>query len=1060
MIKPINTQSRIFNMRLIILMFSVLCITSLSFAQNEEGEKQTAPKPNFRKVSGIQERRTGIHDGNLVYTRFSNFGNLGSRYEPPKMEWPKGSGQWYGYEFIMIAGAEVVDKQGNTIHIISENYTNPGSFDISPDGTHTYGWEPLPGYFNSGAENKYNYPAMSHMKETWPQNWQYDYPGTPGSRDGYWNGEFGAYVRADQESYYVMDDRNNDEFAYYPFISNTQDTMSFPTGRRGLGLEVKVRGYQWSQVEAEDILIVRFDIQNVSEKDLSKAIFGMYVDPAIGGEGDSQDDNAFFDTEEDITYCWDLDGLDNKGRPGVGYFGYAFLESPGDPLNGSDDDEDGLIDERQDNGAGSIVFGPIGNYGEPKSHWSGDEDGDWRTFTDDNGDNKWSNGEDIGDDLGSDGIGPYDMDYPGPDSDGTEANGKPDHGEPNFGKTDNDESDQIGLTSFLLRPAGNISDDESTWNEMTPGMFSGLLPTNLAFIYGSGYFTLPRTETRKFAIANLFGNDFDDILRNKRTMQRIYNADYNFTKPPLLPKVTAVASDRKVILTWDDRAESSRDPIYGEDFEGYLIYRSTDPSFNQIKTITDSYGNPIFWQPIAQYDVKNGLTGPHPIAIGETGARFNMGKDTGLKYYFVDENVENGRTYYYAVCSYDKGYAEDFYSRGIVKQPNLANAPPSECTKIIQTDLLGNVIFVDRNCAVVVPNAPSAGYIKGSIIDGVTHTGVATGRIIVEPVLSDTIKNGNVYEITFLDTSKARITSGVRIKNITTGDTVYSANYFDADEIKSQIIDGMTMVFQNDTVGVKTKEWIPGPANLDVNIALLESPKTIPIPEDFEIRIGSPKSDTSHNPLAFLRQPVNFSVWSTSKNLKYKALFNERIFKDSLLNSGDEVVVVFDIKGFDYKTVWRLNFGDTLATTKITPQAGDILKFTVTKPFNIEDNYTFTTKAATVDLSRAKEQMENIYVVPDPYVVSASWEKPLFYSSGRGERRVDFVNLPQECTIRIYSASGKLVKTLEHSGTGSNGSHPWDLTTDDGLTVSFGIYIFHVDAPGIGSKIGKFAIIK
>ena len=50
-------------------------------------------------------RRTGIHDGNLVYTRYSNFGKLGSRYEPPKMEWPKGSGTWDGDEFIMMAGA-------------------------------------------------------------------------------------------------------------------------------------------------------------------------------------------------------------------------------------------------------------------------------------------------------------------------------------------------------------------------------------------------------------------------------------------------------------------------------------------------------------------------------------------------------------------------------------------------------------------------------------------------------------------------------------------------------------------------------------------------------------------------------------------------------------------------------------------------------------------------------------------------------------------------------------------------------------------------------------------
>ena len=57
------------------------------------------------RPAGREYRRTGVHDGNLVYTRFSNFGNLGSRYEPPKMEWPKGSGQWYGFEFVMMAGA-------------------------------------------------------------------------------------------------------------------------------------------------------------------------------------------------------------------------------------------------------------------------------------------------------------------------------------------------------------------------------------------------------------------------------------------------------------------------------------------------------------------------------------------------------------------------------------------------------------------------------------------------------------------------------------------------------------------------------------------------------------------------------------------------------------------------------------------------------------------------------------------------------------------------------------------------------------------------------------------
>ena len=118
----------------------------------------------------------------------------------------------------------------------------------------------MSGYFNTGSDNQDEYPAMSHKPETWPNSWPHDYPGLPGTRDGLWNGEFGAYKRADQESYYVMDDRYNDEFGYYPFINSSIDSTGFPLGRRGIGLQVGVRGYQWVQVQAEDILIVRYDI--------------------------------------------------------------------------------------------------------------------------------------------------------------------------------------------------------------------------------------------------------------------------------------------------------------------------------------------------------------------------------------------------------------------------------------------------------------------------------------------------------------------------------------------------------------------------------------------------------------------------------------------------------------------------------------------------------------------------------------------------------------------------------------------------------------------------------
>ena len=113
-----------------------------------------------------------------------------------------------------------------------------------------------------------------------------------------------------------------------------------------------------------------------------------------------------------------------------------------------------------------------------------------------------------------------------------------------------------------------------------------------------------------------------------------------------------------------------------------------------------------------------------------------------------------------------------------------------------------------------------------------------------------------------------------------------------------------------------------------------------------------------------------------------------------------------------------------------------------------------------MDLSSAQDNMDKIYVVPDPYIVAASWEQPHSFGSGRGERRVDFVNLPQKCKIKIFTPSGKLVRTLEHDAPEVNGTECWDLLSSDGLTVSYGVYLFHVDAKGIGTKIGKFAIIK
>jgi hypothetical protein len=78
----------------------------------------------------------------------------------------------------------------------------------------------------------------------------------------------------------------------------------------------------------------------------------------------------------------------------------------------------------------------------------------------------------------------------------------------------------------------------------------------------------------------------------------------------------------------------------------------------------------------------------------------------------------------------------------------------------------------------------------------------------------------------------------------------------------------------------------------------------------------------------------------------------------------------------------------------------------------------------------------------------------------RGERRLYFENLPTQCTIRIFTVNGDLVQTLERSSGVDNGREFWNLLNRDGFSVAYGIYVAHVDAPGIGEKILKFAIIK
>jgi hypothetical protein len=1049
------------------------------------------------KTFGREDRKFSVHNGNQILTRFYNYGGIGDwtisgRYDSGI--YPQGSGRSYIAEFTPVVAASVIGANGQRLHIVSDGMVSNNGKDLSPQG-YQWGFEPLPGYSNPNQ----NQIAMSDNPDSWPESW----PDKPDDWNGVWNGQYGKYSRADQESYFVMDDYYNDEFPFYP--------DSTDSSRRGLGLKVEVRGYQWAHVAAEDIIIWTYWITNVGTTRLDSVIFGMYGDADIGDDGDQRDDDSWFDKENDIVYQWDHDGWSNaKGGFKPAYFGWKFLESPGNPHDGIDNDGDGMIDESQFDGI--------------------DNDGDWNPATDD---------------IGSDGLGPLHENYPGPDADGTEGNGVPDPGEPNFEYTDNDESDQIGLTSFYAATWPNItaSDDEKLWDQLQPGFFA--VPeqnVDITFLYGSGFFSLEPGERKKFAVAMLFGEDQDDILRNAVTMQAIYDADYNFAKPPNKPYLTAVPGDGRVTLYWDRGAELSRDPIYGYDFEGYRIYRATDPALLEPRIITDAYGNPTFRKPIAQFDLKNGLSGPHPIAYN--GVQFDMGKDTGLMYYWVDTTVQNGQTYYYAITSYDKGYDVDFYERGLSEYENLLPLVPSECPIIVRQSPSGEVEFLDVNVVEVTPDAPVAGYVPPNTpppgMEFVVHdSGAATGKVIVNVMDPSKIVDGWEYAVeftqegesiyysvrnrqTFVDTitivsgwgglgakpiapgsvtvtsldGTTTYTEGVDYQvdyslglitavnqNLVEGARyrvayqyypLYRSAYVNGEPL-NPFVDGMQILVYDDPLALlaDSSGWIAGDCGYIPEIIVSDFGGSL-YPADYEVRwYGGVGDSVAVDELNGVTAP--FIVWNLTEDVPARFVIIESI-SNGIWDPEEPIVILSGETGMTPN--YQVNFTldtlqiDTLVVNDTTVvydttvvaiepvEAGDVIGIYTSKPFAADDVYSFRTISSRVDVSRARTELDRIAVVPNPYVVTASWEPRHLYVSGRGRRKIDFIHLPRECTIKIFTLSGYLVDTIHHRSELEDGSESWDLLSRDGLEIAYGIYIYHVDAPGIGEKVGKFAVIK
>jgi len=745
-----------------------------------------------------------------------------------------------------------------------------------------------------------------------------------------------------------------------------------------------------------------------------------------------------------------------------------------------------------------------------------------------NGDGIYQESEYYGDDIGIDGVAPGELNYFGPDLDGSECNHQPDFQEgvgcePNFNTTDVSESDMVGLTAFRMFPIpSHAPSNTTTWFKNDQAMwevvgidsleeFEGNI-SNLVEVFASGSFPLYQGRVERISMSELHSYDpltglsspdhsAPALFELKRIVQVIYEKDYRFAQPPKMPTLSATAGDGEVILTWDNVADTkTRDPFLDNvnDFEGYKVYRATDKYFSDSEVITDGYGTPMFMKPIYQCDLIDEIRGFTDFGL-VNGMGYNLGYDTGINHVFRDNTVQNGRTYYYAIVAYDYG------------APNIGpGISPSENNVVVELDEAEEIRSIGKNVAIVVPHQPAAGYVPPEIQVETNEQLFGTGTINPQIIASGSLQPDHDYLLTFgidtistitdYDRGLLYTTNSFSVYDVTENYELlyeekpesYIGNNFlyrdtldywtlnTTSEVESDIFSGLQLTIQQDvetaTFDYGNSGWITGSGYLNVIPSIYDGPS---IPWDYKIIFTG--EDSTYVGVITNKSGVRDELGnSISRNdvivspaLDFYVVnesFGDNEVMDVIvqdMNNNDTFELFEDriLVGAPTETRWRatafvLDFSFFDESTY--PNADDVYALSWKRPFFSMDSIHFSvSEADSLDIDLLKSGMDDIKVVPNPYVMTNMMEEAVSNPFLNQRRKLMFTHIPAECTIHIFTVSGVLVDKIEVENQPENGIIHWDMLTREGLEIAAGMYLYHIESNVTGdSKIGKFAVIK
>lgn len=490
---------------------------------------------------------------------------------------------------------------------------------------------------------------------------------------------------------------------------------------------------------------------------------------------------------------------------------------------------------------------------------------------------------------------------------------------------------------------------------------------------------------------------------------------------------------------------------------------STDPGY-----VSGSY---IYFNGL-YIKIKNG-TAPdepganlHPVPGDEftiwTYKSDPIGEEVGVQHSYIDAGLQNGVKYYYSVTSYNKPMPE-------IGLEGLESAKTGKGYWAI-------------------PMKTPANY-EGAQYALTRTDGLGDGTVRVKVANPESV-TGHTYYISFLGEAGAADTMTAkfwRLTDVTNNVVVLdSCKYFQLDSVP--VINGLDIKVAKRLVD----ESLSGKDSLKVDWTRTGWADTT--------NCGAYKLKAKRSTWIFTPK-FNFSSPALSTNepyYDYKIIMSKQGSRDkngkyapfkikNLDSPNDSVVFLYTDKTpldtsslnhsdmisiYKTPTIWSVAL--TVDTTRITsgfymrPDTGDVYELSVLNRLTTRDVFRVTTVA--FNKTKSTYNLDNIRVVPNPYLIRASWDRNKY------QHKIWFQGLPSKCKIKIFTVSGLLVDTIIHdestfkamadrSEFAGPGAHVWDFCSKSkegkkSTIVANGLYIFLVTTDDGKQKIGKFAIIK